>query len=117
MIFLHPFYKIGDQSVFGWEEIYWDGSGKVYFLRDFNNYMIIFQITVHSIIIFDIIMRNSEWATPRVERICRLSGISVDMQFLLKSSLASKPTEFSLFINLFFLIYFSIVIRVIESGL
>lgn len=42
MIFLHPFYKLGDNSVFDWEEIYWDGSGKVYFMRDFNNYMTIF---------------------------------------------------------------------------
>ena len=59
LIFLHPFYSIGDSSIFDWEEIYWDGSNKVYFMRDFNNYMNIFQITVHFFVLFDIIIKSS----------------------------------------------------------
>ena len=40
ILFIHQMYSLGDRSVFGYEETYWDGSGKIEFERTMNDYII-----------------------------------------------------------------------------
>ena len=115
LLFLHQIYSLGHKKT-GFEEIYWDGSAKVYFKRAFNEYVTIIQLTVHYFTLLYILIRMTHWGNPQVGRICRLNSVDNDFIFILKSILVEEPQFFSLGMMVVLLFYFSVVIRFVEQG-
>lgn len=115
LLFLHQVYGLGHKKT-SFEEIYWDGSDKVYFKREFNEYLTIIQLTVHYFTFIYILLKMSHWSNPQVGRICRLNSVDNDFMFILKSILVDEPQFFSVGMLVVLLFYFSVVIRFVEQG-
>lgn len=61
-------------------------------------------------------LKQSNWDSPAVNRMCRLSGIYNDALFICKAILIKNPELFSLGMMVILLFYYSVVMRVVETG-
>jgi hypothetical protein len=114
LMLLHQIYEGGDRNVL-FSEIYWAGE-KIYFHRNLNNYFTIIQFSVHYFTFLHIMLRMTHWGNAQVHRICRISNTENNFLFICKSFLSEIPLYFTTGIALTLLLYFTVIIRFIETG-
>ena len=115
LLLIHPIYLKGDNQSLEWEG-YFDGQTRVLFRRKHNEYLILIQFTVHFLTLLYLIILSSEYAGPKMDRICRLNGCSNNFLFVFRALLVEIPISLSMSLTFVSLLYYSIAIRITENG-
>lgn len=115
-LFCQPLPGLNGQRISGAYEGFFDGSGEVFFIRGFNEYLVMVQFSVHYFTIVYLIVLLSDWAGPHIDRICRLNGCSNNFLFVMRALLVEMPNFVSVTLNIVMLMYFSVAIRLTENG-
>lgn len=116
MLFCQPLIGLNGQRISGAYEGYFDGSGEIFFIRGFNEYLLLVQFTTHYFTIVYLVTLLSDWAGPTIDRICRLNGCENNFLFVLRALLVEMPNFISVSLNIVMLLYFSVAIRITENG-
>ena len=116
MLFCQPFIGLSEQRISGAYEGYFDGSREVFFVRGFNEYLLLVQFTTHYFTIVYLVTLLSDWAGPTIDRICRMNGCENNFLFVLRALLVEMPNFISVSLNIVMLMYFSVAIRITENG-
>ena len=64
LIMIHPVYMLRSNEIIGITEYYWDGSMKIPFIRDYNEYLLLLNLNVHFFNFFALVIRLTKWGSP-----------------------------------------------------
>lgn len=116
LLVISPLYGLTEYDLFT-KESYFDGSERLYYGRHVHEYLIVINIVVNIFNAAYLLILNNYWGGPVVNRIAKMTGVSHDGMFILKSLLVDYPETFSLGIMIVLLIFYSIIVRILETGM
>lgn len=116
LLLISPIYSLTEKEIYT-KESYYDGSDRLYYGRQVHEYIIVTNIIVHFFNATNLLLLINYWGNPSVMRIAKMSGVSHDTMFILKSLLVEYPETFSVGIMVCLLFLYSVVIRILETGI
>ena len=116
LLLISPLYGLTEYDLYT-KESYYDGSNRLYYGRHVHEYIIVINILVHFFNSFNLLLLINFWGSPSVMRICKMTGVGHDTMFILKSLLVEYPETFSLGAMICLLFLYSIIIRILETGI
>lgn len=111
-----PLYGLTEYNIFT-KESYYDGSDRLYYGRHIHEYIIVINIIVHFFTAANLLLLINYWGGPGVMRISKMTGVGHDTMFILKSLMVEYPETFSVGIMIGLLFLYSVVIRILETGI
>lgn len=115
LLLISPIYDATEYYLFT-KESYFNGQ-REYYGRRIYEYIIVITVTVHFLNAVNLTVLGSYWGSPKTMRISKMAGIEHNLLFIIKCILKQYPQFFSLGILLFLVLYYAIILRIIESGM
>ena len=115
LLLLSPIYNATEYDLYTMES-YYDGFLRQYYGRRIHEYIVVISIIVHFFVACHQLLMINFWGNPSVTRIARISGVDHDVLFIIKCLMNQNSEYFSAFIMIGLLIFYSIIIRIVETG-
>ena len=100
-------------------ETFWDHANFeiAYFDRQFNDYLLLVQFTFNFWHLFYVLLNQSKWSSRKSNIRCRKFGTTNSFHFMLVSLSVDQPFLFTICVFVMLWIFYSVVIRITESGI
>lgn len=115
-LLISPIYSLTEYDLYT-KESYYDGSDRLYYGRHVHEYIVVVSIIVHFFNVANLLLLVNFWGGPGVMRIAKMTGVEHNTMFILKSLMDEFPETFSLSVMIILLILYSVIIRILETGI